>query len=43
MIRDTGCQDGVLVMNTGTPSQPRTVTATGGGVSVQGVNKTAPR
>ena len=37
--RDTGCEDGVLFMDTGTPSQPRTVTATGSGVSVKGVNK----
>ena len=39
MVRDTGCEGGALVWNTGTPSQPLTVTATGGGVSVQGVNK----
>jgi hypothetical protein len=40
VVRDTGCADGALVMNTGTASQPLTVTATGGGVSVKGVNKT---
>ena len=39
VVRDTGCEGGALVFNTGTPSQPLTVTATGGGVSVQGVNK----
>ena len=39
VVRDTGCEGGALVMNTGTPSQPLIVTATGGGVSVQGVNK----
>ena len=39
VVRDTGCEGGALVFNTGTPSQPLTVTATGGGVSVQGKNK----
>jgi len=39
VVRDTGCEGGALVFNSGTPSQPLTVTATGGGVSVQGVNK----
>ena len=39
VVRDTGCEGGALVFNTGTPSQPLTVTATSGGVSVQGKNK----
>jgi hypothetical protein len=39
VVRDTGCEGGALVFNTGTPSQPLTVTATGSGVSVQGKNK----
>ena len=39
VVRDTGCEGGALVLNTGTPSQPLTVTATGGGVSMQGMNK----
>lgn len=30
-IRDTGCEGGALFMNTGTPSQPNTVTVTGSG------------
>ena len=29
VVRDTGCEGGALVWNTGTPSQPLTVTATG--------------
>jgi len=40
-VRDTGCEDGALVMNTGTPSQPKTVTVTGSasGLSVSGNGK----
>jgi len=39
VVRDTGCEGGALFQNAGTPSQPLTFTATGGGVSVQGKNK----
>ena len=39
LVRDTGCEGGALVFNTGTPSQPLTVTATGSAVSVEGKNK----
>jgi hypothetical protein len=42
VVRDTGCEGGALFMNTGTPSQPNTVTVTGAasGLFVSGNGKT---